>query len=295
MLRDRSPMFFGTNGLRAGWRVLLFLLVAQALGVLLFLIILGPAFRKGLFGWPPTKLLVLWLWFLLPLLGAAAAMARMEGRPMGTFGLPWRQAFGARFWEGALWGLAFQAVLLAALRMAGGFSFGRLVLHGNEIWRWGAGWAVAFVAVGMMLEYLYRGYPLYTLAQGMGFWPAAAVTSLVFALVYLPYGGVNLPLTAGAALVGLFWCLTVQRTGNLWFAVGFHSAWDWTGRFVYDPNHGPGALLSASFHGPAWLSGGRAGPEGSVVVFPLILLMWSAVTLRFPRCLADASGTQKNH
>jgi hypothetical protein len=36
----------------------------------------------------------------------------------------------------------------------------------------------------------------------------------------------------------------------------------------------PGHLLNSSFHGPAWLTGGSVGPEGSVLVFVVIVAMW---------------------
>jgi hypothetical protein len=38
----------------------------------------------------------------------------------------------------------------------------------------------------------------------------------------------------------------------------------------------PGHLLSSSFHGPAWLTGGSVGPEGSVLVFVMIAGLWIA-------------------
>jgi membrane protease YdiL (CAAX protease family) len=82
-----------------------------------------------------------------------------------------------------------------------------------------------------------------------------------------------------AAFIGLFFCLTLRRTGNLWFAVGFHAAWDWGETFFYSvPDSGmtsPGHLLSSTLHGPTWLSGGGVGPEGSVLCFAVIALAWT--------------------
>ena len=85
---------------------------------------------------------------------------------------------------------------------------------------------------------------------------------------------------SGAALIGLFFCLTLRRTGNLWFAVGFHASWDWGESFLYSvPDSGekaPGHLLSSSFHGSPWLTGGSVGPEGSVFLFLVIALVFVA-------------------
>ena len=81
-----------------------------------------------------------------------------------------------------------------------------------------------------------------------------------------------------AGLIGFFFCLTLRRTGNLWFAVGFHASWDWGETYLYSvPNSGtaaPGHLLTSSFHGSPWLSGGSVGPEGSVFVFVIIAGLW---------------------
>ena len=92
-----------------------------------------------------------------------------------------------------------------------------------------------------------------------------------------------------AAFIGFFFCLTLRRTGNLWFAVGFHAAWDWGETFFYSvPDSGmvaPGHLLRSSLHGADWLSGGSVGPEGSVLCFVVIALLWIAFDRMYPPSL----------
>lgn len=65
----------------------------------------------------------------------------------------------------------------------------------------------------------------------------------------------------------------------MWFAVGLHAGWDYAESFVFGvPNSGltlPGYLLHARFDGPAWLTGGSAGPEGSL----LILVVFAAMVM----------------
>jgi hypothetical protein len=88
---------------------------------------------------------------------------------------------------------------------------------------------------------------------------------------------------------GLLFCFTIRRTGNLWFAVGFHAAWDWAETFFYGtPDSGllgVGRLLNTVSLGPKWLTGGSAGPEGSVVAFVLLLLCAFLIHLRFPNTI----------
>ena len=77
-------------------------------------------------------------------------------------------------------------------------------------------------------------------------------------------------------VIGMFFCLTLRRTGNLWFAVGLHASFDWGETFLFSvPNSGivaSGHLLNSSFHGPVWLTGGTVGPEGSVMAFVVVAL-----------------------
>jgi hypothetical protein len=88
-----------------------------------------------------------------------------------------------------------------------------------------------------------------------------------------------------AGLIGLFFCLTLRRTGSLWFAIGAHTAWDWAETFLYGvPNSGqvaPGHLFSPRFHGSRWLTGGSVGPEGSVLAVVVVALMFVAFHFRF--------------
>jgi hypothetical protein len=97
-----------------------------------------------------------------------------------------------------------------------------------------------------------------------------------------------------AGFIGFFFCLTLRRTGNLWFAVGFHAAWDWGETFLYSvPDSGmvsPGHLLSSSLRGPDWLSGGSVGPEGSVLCFVVVALVCVAFNKYYPPARPPLSG-----
>ena len=65
-------------------------------------------------------------------------------------------------------------------------------------------------------------------SQGHGFWPAAALLSLLASLENLLSPAYrNVVAFASSLLYGLLFCLTLRRTGNLWFAVGFHTFLAW--------------------------------------------------------------------
>jgi membrane protease YdiL (CAAX protease family) len=212
-------------------------------------------------------------------------MARIEGTNVDDYGLPRRQAFGKMFWVGGVWGLASITVLMLALRGVHAFYFGQVVLHGVRALRFAAFWGVFFVVVGLTEEFAMRGYTQYTLSKRIGFWPSAAALSLVFSAIHFRNPGETWVGLAGVVAIGLFFCLTLYRTGNLWFAVGFHAFWDWGQTYLYSvPDSGTvdvGHLMRPSFQGPEWLTGGSVGPEGSVLCFVVMALVSGAFAWRY--------------
>jgi membrane protease YdiL (CAAX protease family) len=209
---------------------------------------------------------------------AGAAMSQLEGRSFGEYGLSSQGAFGKLFWQGALFGLAEISVVIGAIAALGTYHFGSLAIHGTELLRWAAFWGAFFIMVGLYEEFAFRGYVQFTLAQAIPFWPAAVLLSIAFGLVHSTNPGENKLGLAGVMLTGLFWCLTLRRTGNLWFAVGMHASFDFGETFLYSvPDSGmvfPGHLSNATLAGPRWLTGGSAGPEASVCDFIVLLLFF---------------------
>ncbi len=275
-------LFLGPDGLRPGWGFAFFVVV--------FLVLQHVSSE---FAWS-RDLGASGLWSaLLEEIGNFVAavvpsllLARIEHRDWGAYGLPLRRVLGKLFWIGILWGFAAVTVLMMALYGARCFTFGGIVLHGMRMARFAAFWAVMFLFVGLFEEFLLRGYSQFTLARGMGFWPAAIALSCLFGLIHVRNGGENWRGILAAAAIGFFFCLTLQRTGNLWFAVGFHAAWDWGETFFYSvPDSGttaPGHLLSSTLRGPGWLSGGSVGPEGSILCFLVIALLWIVFARVYP-------------
>jgi uncharacterized protein len=143
-----------------------------------------------------------------------------------------------------------------------------------------------FLCVGLFEEFLFRGYAQFTLATGIGFWPAATALSAVFGSTHLFNRGEDKIGALSVFVIGMFFCLTLRRTGNLWFAVGMHAAFDWCETFLFSvPDSGlvaPGHLLNSSFHGPAWLTGGTVGPEGSVMAFVVVGIAAAIFAVVYP-------------
>lgn len=225
----------------------------------------------------------------LAVLLATWVVSRMEKRPLGDFGIPPRQAFGLRFWEGFAWGFAMLSAILGVLRALGHFRVDSVDLTGTAVFRHACAWGLVFLAVAINEEFAFRGYLLFVLAERLPFWLAAVILSVSFGSAHLLNPGENFFGILQVVVIGLLFCLTLRRTGNLWFAVGFHAAWDWAETFFYGtPNSGllgVGRFLNTSVQGPNWLTGGSAGPEGSVIAFLVLLLCALLIHLRFPNAV----------
>jgi membrane protease YdiL (CAAX protease family) len=280
-----SVIFLNEKGLRAGWRLVLYAIFVAALGFSGGMVLrhFAPSTR-GVFS--PRYLFAGEIFSFAVVFGAALIMSRIEHRSPGAYGLPAKGAFGKLFWQGFLIGLVEISALVGLISAFGGYSFGTLALHGSGILRWAIVWTIFFVIVGLFEEFMFRGYTQFTLADGIGFWPAAILLSVSFGAVHLSNPGEGWVGAAAVVMIGLIFALTLQRTGNLWFAVGLHASFDFGETFLYSvPNSGivfDGHLSNASLHGAKWLTGGTVGPEGSVFSFLTMAVLGLVVHWLYP-------------
>lgn len=284
-----QKVFIGPNGIRPGWRLLLFIGLT-AIAFTVFEVLLGstgfrPNFSHGL-QWHDV-LIGDGVTFLSPVI-AAWVMSHIEHKGFRDYGLPARGAFGVAFWLGALIGYIAISILLLGIRIGHGFYFGNLALGTRGIFYFGVMWGLTFLVVGLAEEFLFRGYALATLTEGIGFWPAAIVLSAAFGALHLSNHGEDIVGALSAGLVGLLFCFSFRRSGSLWFAIGLHAAWDYSESFIYSvPDSGTlaqGHLFHSLFRtdAPRWLTGGRVGPEGSVLVFVVLAVLFVVVNRMYP-------------
>ncbi|PYQ59536.1 MAG: hypothetical protein DMF58_11325 [Acidobacteria bacterium] len=215
---------------------------------------------------------------------ATSIVARIGGLPLSRLGYAPTGAL-RQLAVGSLFGLTAVIVLVVAIATLGGFTFGKPVFSGVYT----LGWLVAFLMVGLAEEMDYRAAGLLTLADAIGFWPAAIALSILFAGAHYflkPMENIADALSVG--LLGLFVSFTVLRTGAIWFAVGFHGLFDYAAIYLFGaPNSGNAGrpiatkLLTGGYHGPAWLTGGPLGVEASWLVFPVIALLFLSFHLTY--------------
>ena len=275
-----ESIFLGPQGVRAGWRaafyIALFFLFLAAVAMAAGRLHIGALGAGGTI--TPRVLATQEGMAALCAIGAALFLGSLERRRFSDYGMPLAQALGKNFWLGIVWGIATVSALMLVIRLLGGYSFGSVDLSRGDVARYGLEWAGAFLLVGIYEEFFFRGYLQFTLASGMHFWPAAVLLSVAFGAVHLRNAGEGPVGALSVFVIGMFLCFTLRRTGTLWFAIGFHAAYDYCETYLYSvPDSGivmPGHLLASSFHGPAWLTGGTVGPEGSAFDFVIMAILF---------------------
>lgn len=268
--RPGTGWWRGPGGVRPGWRGAAYglLLVVLVAGEIWLLATLRPPWLKPEAALSAGFVLLNELLLLLPVLAATAMMAGLEGRSLLSCGLAGPRP-GRRLGAGLLTGIAALSLLMALL-LAGGL--------GETHWRGllarqillnGLAWLGVSLLVGLTEELALRGYLQQTLARAIGFWPAALLTSLIFGALHITNPHENVIGIANVCGAGLILCLGLYRTGSLWWPIGFHGGWDFSENFLFGTHDSgqacAGALLDSLPLGPVWLSGGLAGPEGSLL------------------------------
>jgi uncharacterized protein len=299
-------VFIGADGLRAGWSLLLFIALFAAIMFSVGTIAhklhppkaatttvnsfsLKSAFINESIPFA-VALLLTWI------------MSKIERRPNSVYGLGGTRKL-PHFFAGLAWGVTCLSLLVLALWKTGLLVIDSRLLFGNNAIRFGALWLVGFLLVGLVEEYLTRGYLQYTLTRGLagfyqwtfntrhsaalGFWTAALIFSILFGLSHGSNPGESPIGLLSAGLASMVFCLSLWRTGSLWWAIGFHASWDWAQSFLYGvadsgtmvQHH----LLATHPVGKPILSGGATGPEGSLFILAILTLISLIILFTLPR------------
>jgi membrane protease YdiL (CAAX protease family) len=274
-----KKIFLNSRGLRAGWRLIIFVAIFFCLGQAANWIVVHVLHLQQRSFLDPIGLISDELQALIQVLIATWIMSRIERRRFADYGIPVRNAFGKHFWVGLVWGFLSTALLVGLIAAFGGYRILSLAIHGGALWYFLVLWIIANLLIGFSEELQFRAYILATLADGIGFWFAAILLSIGFgALHYFLKPHERWEDFASTGLLGLFMCLTLRRTGSLAFAIGWHAAFDFANLFVWSGQNAgefaTGHLLDTRWQGPDWLTGGFLGPEASWMVFVVIALLF---------------------
>jgi membrane protease YdiL (CAAX protease family) len=227
---------------------------------------------------------------LFLLLFGYAAMARVFSRqrePIRGMGLVFRSGWQREFGLGVALGWGMLVASILPLVLSGGLiiafwaiprQFGILIID-----------LLVLAVAALAEEVAFRGYPFQQLIDAMGPTLATIVFSLVFGALHMFNPGA----TRASFMVTVFssWLLSVAylRTKALWVCWGWHFAWNASMCLLFGlPVSGItqfSPIIQSDTVGPAWMTGGDYGPEGSVVT-AMVILIGIFVVYRTTRGLA---------
>jgi uncharacterized protein len=216
-----------------------------------------------------TTILLMWLAFPL-------------GQWLGLVSVTLATLLVVGWWERGRWALGLVVPPASAVReLLHGLLFGTALIAGcalavvlstsvRHVPGGGIPWAelfAVFLPAVVHEELLFRGYPFQKLfAWNRDF--AIVFCAIVFAALHLGNPSVSLLGFANIFLGGILLGLAYARYRRLWYPIGLHLAWNlMTGPILGHEVSGYDSLTTLFVEvgsGPAWLTGGEFGIEGSV-------------------------------
>lgn len=304
--------FVNEGRLRAGWRILAFLVLFMGVNIL------AQTILKAAYGGIPRTTEYLRTSIVIALAALAATIAvplarkYLDKKTFRSLGLSLSARTGKDLvfgflLSGLMAGIVFLVMMGTGLIEVTGVNWGGDVPAGNDLGTVAAYLAItsvgslAFlflidVVVGWWEELVFRGYLLQNMIDGMGLWIAVAISCVLYGLIHMT--NPNAGLLSGAIIV-LFGFLRIYgylATKMLWLSMGMHIGWNFFQGPIFGyaaSGHQTASLIAQTPTGPAWLSGGDFGPEGSVLIIPVIGLALLAMRWWAQR-EGDAADTMDN-
>ncbi|HEX4999531.1 MAG TPA: type II CAAX endopeptidase family protein [Terriglobia bacterium] len=281
------PFINESGELRSGWKFLVFTVIFLLLWFITA-IILSVVFRLTPIPYDfLTNLALNALALFFPAIGATLFVARfVDHRPASTF-------IGFENWPrslaiGLVIGATLLVVIVAATAIFGGLRIG----PGGARWPVWLATAAILVLAAANEELVFRGYPLQSLARGIGEWPAAMVMSGLFGLLHVGNPHASVIGIMNTIVAGLMLSRAYFKARSIWLPYGIHVAWN-TGLGIVLGFSLSGieveSLLRSSASGSATLTGGPYGPEGGVLCAVTFLAGFAAIHA------LSKSETSKDH
>ena len=134
---------------------------------------------------------------------------------------------------------------------------------------------LVFILVAWNEELMSRGYHLQTIASGLNLFWGLVISSVLFGALHLANPNATWVGAVGIFFAGLFLGYAYIRTKNLWLSMGLHLGWNFFEGVVFGfPVSGLDIYHITHLHisGPMLWTGGNFGPEAGLIILPTIAL-----------------------
>lgn len=272
--------------LRAGWRIAVFFFAVSALGLgLIYLAqaILGGRPAPGL----GREFVMVGALAIAATVLLSPARRLIDKRSVVSLGLRFDGVAVKDLAFGWLLSGVMSGAFFLVLYLLGGVSVDGIASGGGSLVTSLALSFALYVLVGWWEELFFRGYIFDNLRAGLGLATAIAVSCLLYGVLHSANPNATLLSTAIIVGFGFLRLYGLLTTRQLWLSMGMHMGWNFFQGPVFGfaaSGQGSFKLLSLELTGPGWFTGGAFGPEGSVLVLPilggtlLIMRWWANLT-----------------
>ena len=276
--------------LKAGWRILLFFLIFLSFSSLIFVVkpLLGEMTKRAFL--ENYSLLIVGILASGATISTFLSRKFWDKKSFVSLGLAWnKQAI-----KDVLFGFLLSGLMAAAFYLAL-VSFNLLDFNGINFEGSGLNSSFDFIQfmgiltlgslslmlvehilVGFWEELVFRGYIFQNMTEGMGLVPAILLSCFLYGIIH--YMNPNATLLSSAIIIGFGFLRIYGYLGTkmLWLSMGMHIGWNFFQGPIFGfaaSGHKKATLLQHTFTSDRhYLTGGEFGPEGSVLIIPILIL-----------------------
>lgn len=267
--------------LRAGWRIVVFLLALSAVMAVLMVVIRTVTGSGVLL----SKLTSEFLTYAAVFGVSWGMLAWIDRRPLRAIGLGLHERTLTELVQGIVLGAVMMGVIFVVTLVLGMSEFQLKPLTLAQALSMTSFSLAEFTVVAIGEELLFRGYLFQTLAEGTSRLIAVIAFSLFFGFVHKSNPNATTFSLINIAIAGVWLSAAYVKTRGLWLPIGLHFSWNFFQNHVFSfPVSGlqmsDTQLGVLRDRGPEWITGGAFGPEGgalaTLVIVAGTVLIWYA-------------------
>lgn len=275
--------------LKAGWRILLFLLVFISLSSLIFFVkpFLGGIKKRAFI--EDYSLIIISILALSATIAVWISRKWFDKKSVVSLGLLWNKQAIKDLLFGFLLSFGMAALFFLVLYTLGFLDLKDINFNGIV-----PGESVNFVKfmsvvtlgslslmlletilVGYWEELVFRGYIFQNMIQGLGIVTAIVISCILYGLIHASNPNATWLSTAIIVGFGYLRIYGYLSTKMLWLSMGMHIGWNFFQGPIFGfaaSGHKKATLLSHTLTSDKdYLTGGAFGPEGSILIIPILI------------------------
>ena len=183
---------------------------------------------------------------------------------------------------GFLWGMLMMAAVIGIFALCGWYKIIGCSFNVAFIYRY----LMAYFVVAVGEEIVFRGIMFRLLDSQFNVWVALLISAVVFGIAHIINPNATVVSTIGISLAsGVLFGLLFKYYRTLWVPIGIHWSWNFVqGTVTGSPVSGmvpDYSILNSVTSGPELLTGGSFGPEASIIlmILGLVLCIWVGAKL----------------